>query len=353
MSWFERVARLRLTESTSHALRLDVPGPMDVVPLLCHRGLWWSLPLLRMTGIDVIALRMMPGVALAESPVLRLTGPTAVTIASSPRALMSALIPLLMTAGPELWAAVRALDVDQWKELEELQRELGGGPLAPVRRVVEERQRQVPSFTEDPRARSQWLADIWRTLDPQRPGGAAWSAARASQRFVELEAREPSTAAPSVERLVAAWDLLAEPNALDSGRSDVDSLLLHPDFAVSLRILMRARRLLADHRDRVPPALKADPMWALIEAVAADSLGYDVSTEMMVAAAYDEEAGEPERAFTMLTNQSYWNHVRSGRDQEAPLDAAEWLAEKSGWAELAQHLSVVRALRAAGPTFPE
>jgi hypothetical protein len=313
-------------------------------------GTWWLAPFARSDGGDLIGFRMLPGVRLADGPVVWASGPAAVTVATRADRVVPVGVFAQMLSAPRRWVDASELLETEWNELEAAHRALGGTDLAALRAIAGDDKLRA----ECARPGALGMAAVARTFErldsspdtaqfrralvaaasghplPAVTGAAdtgPWAAAldalafdparvgpvRAS--FASAAHRDSGAAA-----LLSAWRLFRHPAGLDVVWGHPPDPWPEPVATVAAKRLHAAARLLVANAGGAPADWRADPLWPALAA--------------LEAAANLDERGAPERALPAITAVEFWNFLAGGQPMDGAIEAAHALARRQGWAHL-------------------
>jgi hypothetical protein len=329
----------------THAL---LPIRSDAAPLQEQRafGTWWIAPFARTDDRDLVGLRAIPTLGLAEGPVVWASGPATVTIASTSHRAVPVLVFSRMVTARRHWkAAAELLDVE-WDELAGAHRCLGGDDaLATLREVAGDEQLRARCQAPGIEGRAA-VAEVLDHLDPSparrrvrdllsgqqteadlAPTPAAWSAAVVALGFEEK--------APLAQRLHAAWGMFQAPAGLDVCWAAPIDPWPRPVATRAAKGLHAAARLLSTNDKKVPPEWRDDPLWSAIDQLARvdDPFSFPGAPFLEAAAALDEQ-GQAERALNAATAVQFWSYLSDGPVMDGALEAAHMLASRQRWAAL-------------------
>ena len=354
------LSALRLSPETSALLPLRASyAPLEE---LRRFGTWWLAPFARV-GLDLLAVRLVPGRRLVDGPVVWAAGSATVTVASSAAYAVPVVVLAQILATPHRWLEARELLPREWGELVAAHRALGGADeLDALRGLVHDEALRVacasPGASRDAAA-----ALMFARVDPAPATGAFRAAAL--PRTSHADADGDGASAPPAPLVASvppeppspfdpwaaagaaldfgaeprsrsrAWRLFSAPAGLDLAWADAAVPLPDPDPAQAARRLHEAARLLAASPHPVPEVWRADPLWpALLALAAAPGPAAYHGVEMMQAAAQLAEAGQPERALHALSHVQFWNSFTGAEPMDGALEAASALARQQGWAAL-------------------
>lgn len=336
-------------------------------PLVEQRrfGTWWLAPFARTEGGDLIGLRMLPGVRLAEGPVVWASGTAAVTVATRADRVVPVVVFAQMLSAPRRWVDASELLDTEWDELAAAHRALGGDDLAGLRAIARDDKLRAECARPGP-VGAVAVARTFERLDPSpdttlfrralfaaasaQPlpavppavGTGPWAAAldalafdparvgpvRAS--FASAAHRDSGAAV-----LAAAWRLFRHPAGLDVVWGHPADPWPEPVATVAARRLHAAARLLVANSGAAPADWRGDPVWPAIAALAAAPGPFDYhGAEFIEAAAELDRRGAPERALPALTAVEFWNFLAGGQPMDGAIEAAHALARRQGWTHL-------------------
>jgi len=321
-------------------------------------GTWSVLPLGHRRD-EVIGIRLVPGRALADCPVVQLSEHESLTLVSRP----AYLVPYLLFPGTilerEHWDQLLALPPSVWRALEKAHRALGGGDdLAAIRAVLADarlrdaclisdrsdesrRHRVEVRLRIDPAAETRryfeyLLAAVERYDAPvPLPDVGVWRAAAASvcASAATMDAKQLAARGPT-----AAWELLRQPAGLDCFQGESPSMVMAATG--DSMPLVRAAQLLRKHAGDVPAAWREDPWWPTVEALAAEPETYGGLAHMEAAGALRKQRRDDE-AFVALVSAAYWMYVRTREPFSELRETTTALADESGWSETHRALSAI------------
>jgi hypothetical protein len=339
-------ADVDLSDEIQRALdfRFDVPPEAWSNVFTC--GTWWVIPFGTTWTAASIGVRLVPGRAPAEFPVIIAAEDLAATVATRP----ASYVPVAALLGMnrrESWDRIAKLSDAGWNELSRLHTALGGddaGILA-LRYVAGDRELRdgiVNDADYDLRVRCM-LASLDR-LDPaadaiaarqfcrqaratdtatlSTPAAGDWNAWTTAMAFLANRQRRAEGAA-----LQAAWAMMHHPPQLDTQMLE-PMPILSPDSRFSADHAIAAARTLIRGAEA---AWRSDPLWRAVESLASAGDRYDGAAHLLAADAL-EKAGRSEHALTALIAASFWSYTASGEATRGDiLDAALALARRAGW----------------------
>jgi hypothetical protein len=356
---------VHLGEVTSETLDLTWPVDEETRVDQLIQGTWWIQPLARRSD-DILGLFLQPGKEQAQCPVVLSSGSEAVTIASS----MATAVPMFLYLSQLIpvskkWHRFR----QRWPELEEdllpLHLAMGGTDrlegfrqvlfddellehwevgLSPERRHENHRkafERLDPSPENILHRRHlcqagiEFLAskapvDIASADDFSMFGAWRTACAVATFHLARIYHRTPAL-------LTAAWEVACRPAGLDTGQSGIDPYHF-PCGMLADGAPLQTAQALAKHAAEVETSWTRDPLWPAVMALAEQGLSYQGVDHVRAAQLLDEELKQSERAYQSLISAAFWSFTALGASVPAMMDAATWLAEKSGWTDLHTHL---------------
>jgi hypothetical protein len=320
--------------------------------------LFWALPILT-TGEGTVAVRLLPGRAVADSPVVLIHKSNAITVASrAAGCLPMLLLRFALADQADNWKAWReSWDVIQ-SDLTTLDDALGGVGLESLRSVV------FDPHLGDALARAQVLS-----VEASRVVGEAMMRIDPSPEHVgfrQLLQTLIETKAPPPLAEVArcgVWSQLAAMLAYHAARDAAG-----PDVRRSWSWAVHERARGVDYRgprpaSHVPTAgvailgakqtakdlqaadgpWRQDPRASGFARVAAEGEGYDGREHMLAAQALAGQ-GRGEDAWDVLCDAAFYAATSGSTDSSRAIAAeAEALATAQGWDILARHAAAVRA----------
>ncbi len=360
-SWSFDPSAFSLSQEARNACDLILDLDDDHWANVIDFGTWWILPFARTTTDQVIGIRLVPGTALSESPVVMLAEHEVETFVSKPAFLLTRLLFPGSVLKPESWDMRRDMSESAWRELEALHAALGGDDqLAAIKAVLHDtnlREVCVNGFT-DPVRFAAALPDILPRLDSAAetllyydyakkavasfeaplplPDVKCWQAAAAAIAFITNQGEDDS-GKPNALELPAAWEVFHQPPALDSFQAHRPSLNPRPVGKSQSRLSLDVAKVLATRQSEAPTDWKEHPLWQAALAIAADENGYSGKAHMDAVTEL-KKAGNLEEAFTALGASAYWFRVHIKKPFPQLLNAAWLLARESGWAETAEAL---------------
>jgi hypothetical protein len=310
-------------------------------------GTWWLSPFARTSGHDLIGFRLVPGVRLADCPVVWASGPAAVTVATRVDRVVPVIVLAQMLSAPRRWTDAAELLDSEWDELRAAHRALGGtDDLAALRAVAVDEELRA-ACAQPGAARDAAAARAFEQLDPSEAraalrqalmaavagqpipvvaDGGAWTAALDALAF-DPDAREAA--------VTAAWRLFQHPAGLDAVWGRPPDPWPEPVATVAAKRLHGAARLLVAHGGAAPAAWRDDPLWAALAALADAASPFDHDGVSFIEAAAElDMRGEGERALNALTAVEFWNFLAGGPPMDGAIEAAHALARRRGWAHL-------------------
>jgi hypothetical protein len=312
---------------------------------LADAGAWWVVPI-GARREEIYGVRIVPGRALRESPIVRVVGGQVQTMVSRPERLMSWLIYPGTAISLTGWQDPLTRSDAAWKDLAKADAAFGGAGLDAIRAlladekigkahlfssggddlqpaVVEAMKRIDPS--PETRAYYDYLVEIKDTDDWIAPHGklgcwssAAWDAAYASAETMKAEPHATEW----------AWQFWCGPHGFDCFQGFVTSVIVAPNGKSEIYV-KAAQRLVQNAASK---KWKSDPRWPAVEALAKDPKGYAGIAHMEASRAL-KKAGKPEEAFYALTSAAYWFGQNGGDERVELAEAAQLLAKEAGWKE--------------------
>jgi len=347
--------QVRLSEKAQKAISLDFDLQVDQQIAVVKQGTWFILPFAKVRpftnyfGKCILGIRIIPGQALSESPVLMYSNNKAVTVSSS----LGTALPMMVYRNQlqygrepfyELWQ-----DVEH--ELLELHAALGGtDDLEGLRSVLfddnlfpnDESLGVSPDIASESLKRldptpqhllyRQYVQSAITQLVATFPlpdGLEHWKNAAT---LVALEIHQ-NDESQDIKTLVA-WEVAKLPASLDTSTDYNVEHLPTPLGNADLRVA-QAAKILANHQESISDHWKSDPIWSPTMAIAENHLAYN-GIAHVEAAQYLDEAGQPERAFDALISAAFWSYNYQGEALTTTLDAARYLADKYNWLEISQ-----------------
>jgi hypothetical protein len=319
-------------------------------------GQWWVYPLGRAGGSHLVGLRLTPGTALAKSSVVGVSGPQAVTIASSPAYLVPIRVHDNMMGGGARWDEIAALSKAEWKALVDLHHTLGGSDdLDELRKLTTDKavkkayEKGSADYAGMVRARADSLtrldtasetriyasylvrAAVERVAPTPAPDAGCWNAALATLALY-INQNDPDDEPRREEQLWAAWRVLHNLPGLDSGRSGT-GIIASDLTSVAVALHTSAAKVVTKRKDK---AWASDPVLAAAGKLATTK-NYDGASHLEAAAALDK-AGDAAGAFTQMAAATYWRVQAKGEADPEALDAVRRLARRARWTEVADSL---------------
>jgi hypothetical protein len=296
---------------------LSVSGARDDRLARLRYGTWGLLPILRAGSGQGYAIRLLPGHAVEQSPVVFYAEAEAITVAST---LQGSLPAILRHA---------AIDpADRWTHLH---RALGGegAPLAApapdsaevgYREYVGRCVREYSGHLPLPEGLQGWTAAAAANCF-----AGAWSADRTARRL----GVEPAKSEASRRLLIASWQVQHHPASLDRGFGRMPGL--RPRITGSYwQSCADAAQVLCRRERDTDPGWHRHPLWNVVRTIAEAPGEYDGEVHLHAAAALDM-AGDIYGAWSALCSGAYWSYVRRGAAREPFFDAARTLSAKHAW----------------------
>jgi hypothetical protein len=332
--------------------RALLPLRADDAPLAEQRrfGTWWIAPFARTDGNDLIGLRLRPGVRIADSSVVWVSGTAAVTVATHADRVVPIIVFAQMLSASRCWVDASELLDTEWDELAAAHRALGGTDLAVLRSIAGDHELRAECSRPGP-AGAVAAARTFERLDPSidtalfrraliaavsghplpAVGGAIdtgpWAAAHDALAFDPERGGDPA--------LSTAWRLFQHPAGLDTVWGHPVEPWPEPVATEAARRLHAAARLLAENAAATPADWRADPLWPAITALAAAHSPFDYhGVEFIEAAADLDQRGASDRALLALTAVEFWNFLAEGEPMDGAIEAAHALARRQGWGHL-------------------
>ncbi len=343
-----------------HQLGLHPNGGADFfLGNLADSARFQFVPALRTTGKSWIGARLVPGLAVADCPLVIAEARDARTLASTARdGLAMALGEVTRSYAPHAWAA---LDAD-WPRFEgpisALDAAMGGSQATARLRELLDSARFRDLLGEERSGDA--LAPVWHqlrsTLDPDAGHRAMLDAARASveqERVVEVSG-DPGPFADAAASLGFVAEHLYERDTAGPERawrvgvrttsSDVfEPGGVRPDQPNGRRArgATAAARAVLERGGQA--TYGAHPLWNATEALATDG-GYD-GREHLAAAKVLEDQGEALLAWGAIECAA-WLAVSLGKSSALPaFHAARALARRQDWHVITEHLDRIAAAR--------
>ena len=341
-------------------LQAEIPPEVNLFTFAA--GQHWVAPLGRSGGNVLVGLRLVPGRALAQCPVVEVEGAQAVTIASSPAHLVPVRLHERLRQGGAAWDELAALDDERWAALVALHHKLGGqGQLEAVRALLSDAGlRQLYDGGGDRKAQATARAEVLQRLDPSPetaayarylaragvdrvaptpvPEAGGWTDSLCTLALYASQ-HDPEDEPHRDDESWAAWRVAQQLPGLDTARVGLGLVPgLRRDAGAALAL--GAAKVVVK---RARPEWQAGPLWPAIERLAHEP-DYDGLAHLEAAAAL-ERAGEAAAAFTALAASSYWEVVARGEATRDALAPACALARRAGWTELADSLEELQTLR--------
>lgn len=343
---------------------LQAEIPPEVNQATFAAGLHWTAPLGRSGGDVLVAIRLVPGLGLAQSPVVEIAGGQAVTIASSPARLVPVRLHERMRQGGAAWDELRALDDDAWQALILLHRKLGGEDrLEAVRSLLDDRElRQLYDGGAGLAAQAKVRARVLEHMDPgpetsayarylarygaervaptPAPDAGPWTEAAATLALYASQ-NDPDDEPRREEETWAAWRVAQQLPGLDSARTGAG---LWPTLsrAAGAELALAAAKVVVK---RASAPQRAHLLWPALERLANDP-EYDGEAHFAAAEAL-ERAGDVAGAFSALAASAYWEVVARGQVERDALAASAELARRAAWRQGADSLDELVAMRRA------
>jgi hypothetical protein len=249
------------------------------------------------------------------------------------------------------WQRARGASDEVWNDLVSVHRALGGkDKLEELRAVIADRElaarccdqsnsyehlkvrwqtayRLEPAVA--PYVRYKYKALVDGAADVPWPDAPPYQAgmAQVALDFSEQEDRP-------AEMLIAAWEVVNQPAALDSNGSPFSSSTAEAAAAHYLT----AAKTLVKNKSKLPAASK-DPLWPAIDGTATGKK-YDGAGHLEAAKAL-VKAKQPERAWTALINASFFGGGLKGKARPDAYKAAKALADEAKWKHIAGALAAM------------
>lgn len=357
-------AKIRLTPKAQKAVLLDFDLQIEQKTAVVRQGTWFILPFAKVLpftdfyGKPILGVRLIPGQALSESPVLIYSANKATTVSTS----LSTALPMIIYRKRLQFSRQKFYEL--WQEVEDelldLHAAMGGKDcLEGLRSVLFDDSLFPDESTLDV------LPDIARrSLDlldptlqhllyrqylhkaitqqvatfPLPDGLGAWKNA-ATVAALQIHENEESQEIT----MLAAWEVAKFPASIDT--STDYKMVEHmptPLGNANLRVASAAK-ILDNHQASISDHWKSDPIWSPTMAIAEDHYAYN-GIAHVEAAQYLDEAGQPERAFDALISAAFWSYNYQGEAFPATLDAARHLADKYNWLEISEILESLATL---------
>lgn len=337
-------------------MRADIPSEVNVATLTA--GQWWVYPLARSSGDIFYGLRMTPGAALTQSPVVVAQRSVATTLASCPAYLVPTRIHRTILASPARWDQIAATPVAQWKDLVALHHSLGGeDDLDELRKVLKDKRLQAQHAIKDFRKAHPVRLETQARLDPT-PETAAYTkyvATVVTERTAPLPAPDAGCWNEALATLVltmakenahdddpraaeewAARRIVRQLPGLDSRTSVVTEL----SEDESVRIARSAAKLVLKAKDKTDVDPRVLPALAKVA-----TAKYDGAAHLELAKAL-ESAKDYAGAFTALMTAAFWQAQRKEEVDAPILDRVRKLARKAKWIDIADALDEMNEVRA-------
>lgn len=350
MEWPLDSSVIKLSADTSRACAFELACEPVVARQLVDAGLWWVLPIGQRRE-EIFGLRVIPGVPLERSPVVKVVENQVKTVVSR----VAQLIPFVVFPGTVLaakyWDAVLEQPEVVWTELRVVHRALGGDDdLAGIRALLgraELRDALVIGKSTDALIPS--LATAYRAIDPAPetrtyleylaravtdgdaplplPEVGVWRAAAASVAFsaAALDEELADTRMPA-----SAWELLRAPSGLDCFQGDTPMFVVEPNG--STRQMVEAAELLSSGEGHLDASWSSDPWWPAIMALGSAGDSYDGAAHLDASLAL-KRAGRGAEAFAALAGAACWYARRGAGPLESSGPAAIALCDELGWGE--------------------
>lgn len=356
---------INLSERARKATKMDFDIQPEHLVALVQQGTWSVLPFAKVLpftntfGKVMVGIRLLPGQALVESPVVVCSANKILTVSTSLRTALPMLIYRYKLHESRLgWDSLRELWPEVESELIELHTAMGGedrleglhsvlfdNKLYPkeanTREVFEEAVREslerldpnpqhllYRKYLHQALTRPDVSLPIPEGLGPWKSGAAVV----ALQTSCNMQNQQQ-------DQLLAAWEVVRAPASLDTATPRTIQHLFRPSDNGDMRVA-KAAQLLAQYQDQVPEEWKHDPIWSATIALTNEGKAYTGIAHVEAAQALNE-MGQPIYAFDALMSAAFWSYQAQGEALIATIDAARYLAANHHWKEVGEVLEAL------------